>query len=549
MRFSVLTMSNHDVDYQGVAGYQAPAPFKSPQWAGDPLFNQCGSNTTSCNVAWSIIIQHSRHIFIDGAAMYSWFQGYDQTCVNTVNCQQRLVNIYDVGSLYFNDIVTIGSNETVTPAISNTINEIIYAKDVIQATDYPWWTTVATYLDSSSDFDPNIVEAYPVKNGWVSFGDSYAAGIGALLPLDSDTHICKRGTGSYTAILNSILRYGHQVSPTWEWQPSACSGETGEQFLDAQGSDQLGQWDPSSSDIATVSFTGNDVGFGKIVSHCIMGYPYGSRSQCQPDIQAAQSMITSGQVRSLVQRISRAITTKMFIKNPKKRLMIYWTGYPQFFAIEDHVCDASYFQEFIWAGNYLTLSLRQQLNSLSEQMNNEIRAGIAQYNSVLPYPTVVGIYPDSLGIYDTHRFCEPGVQETLKSEVDQATVAFFYDNGWDDIPSAEEGFINPPQKAGAPHDWSVEIDISDTCDATNPNSLVDPLDDMLCAVAQAIAQGNSTVQDFESSGGAGEDIALVNADGSVTVQDFNTRFAKMFHPKTRANWHIAQAVHEGLRYN
>jgi hypothetical protein len=73
------------------------------------VFDMCGYLTTSCNVAWAIVIQGSQNIFINGAGLYSWFQNYDESCVHTSNCQQRLINIVDTANLWFNHIVTIGS--------------------------------------------------------------------------------------------------------------------------------------------------------------------------------------------------------------------------------------------------------------------------------------------------------------------------------------------------------------------------------------------------------------------------------------------------------
>jgi hypothetical protein len=71
---------------------------------------------------------------------------------------------------------------------------------------------------------------------------------------------------------------------------------------------------------------------------------------------------------------------------------------------------------------------------------------------------------------------------------------------------------------------------------------------MNCDVAKSIASGVITT-------GPGDDDMVYNgdvtrnSDGSVTITDFMVRFSKMFHPKTRANWLIAQAVNNHLRRN
>lgn len=131
------------------------------------------------------MIQSSTNIFINGAGLYSWFQNYDESCVNTVNCQQRLINIYEVSNLWFNHIVTIGSIEVATPAISNLNNEIVYATQVTQALEYPWWTAIAAYLDSIATPAVN----HPVNTGWAAFGESFSSGLGSGKPYDNE-QIC-----------------------------------------------------------------------------------------------------------------------------------------------------------------------------------------------------------------------------------------------------------------------------------------------------------------------------------------------------------------------
>lgn len=532
------------LDFQGVASTQAPAPFHTPQWIGDPVFDMCGSNTTSCNMAWAIIIRDSNFIFIDGAGLYSWFQNYNQACVNTKNCQQRLINIYNTGSMLFNHIVTIGSVEVVTPGISNQNNEIIYADNHLQATQYPWWTTIATYLDSSASIAAYSTPS-PVKNGWVAFGDSYAAGIGAGTPLDKDFG-CRRGTGSYPAILNAILQFGHLKPPKWQALP--CSGETATNFLANKGNFQLDFWKVEQSDFATVSFTGNDVGFGPIVSHCIMGFR--SRSNCNSDIAAAVTQLDNNVVRDLTGDVLAAIFKKVDKVPGKERFIVYWTGYPQFFDTSDKTCDTNYFHEAIYAGNYLTQALRQQFNELSNRVNKQIDDAIGNFNANLPYPQVVFVSLDERnGVYNGRRFCEPGRNETLKTKDEQDTVAFFYDNGWDDIPSASESFIMPnTDEVDAPPDWAVVSYNSGNC-TDGDAGLVDPLENMLCSMAKEIAAGDMTAAEFTGSGGVGMDQVTVNSDATVTVIDFVVRFMKMFHPKTRANWHIAQAINGAFRLN
>ncbi|KAM3446251.1 hypothetical protein MY3296_009850 [Beauveria thailandica] len=460
-------------------------------------------------------------------------------CVGKKTCQQRLVNIYNSANVFISHLITIGSVEVVTPAFSNDYNRIIYVDDTLQATVYPWWTAIASYLDSSAKI--NITgHDYPIKKGWVAFGDSYAAGIGAGTPLDADPN-CYRGRGSYTAILDNIIQTSHHASIVW--QSRSCSGETAEQFIKGEGAKQLEQWQPSFSDIATVSFTGNDFGFGDIVSHCLMGYPRGSQNQqCEEDLATTRRKLdTEHKVQDLVYNVLDKIYNQ---KSGHGRLMVYWTGYPQFFDATDKTCDSAYFSNYlIWAGRYLEAKLRLKLNEFSVELNQQVKFAIRRYNQFEPSPKAkfVDIDADS-GIYTGHRFCEPGVKETLNTEQGQNTVAFFYPDGWDDIPSADEHFYMPPkQESQAPDKWSVSVQ-SSTCNDTEDGN--EPLRPMLCSAAKAVANGTLTTNDIDHAAGEGGSSAVKNSDGSVTITDFSVAYLKMFHPKTRANWRIAQAVHD-----
>lgn len=488
-----------------------------------------------CNNAWSLIVQFAQHIYIDGAGMYSWFKDYVQDCVKDNTCQQRLVNIYRVYNSWFTDITTIGAREILTPAIGEGTNLIRYAKDHLQATVYPWWATIATYGQFGND--PNsFAEEYPIKEGWVAFGDSYAAGIGAGKPLDK-VDDCKRGTGAYISILNDIIRFSQDIQPVW--QPLACSGETAQQFLDGtEKGKQLANWYPESSDLATCSFTGNDLGFGDIVSHCIMDFR--SRTECQNDIKKALTILETNKVQELVHEVLDKIHDKAY----KQRFIVYWTSYPKFFEVVDTVCDGSYFVEYIYAGEYLTTKLRNQLNQLSTLVNDQIDFAIRRYNAGLPYPKVVHVDLEGMGnIYQGKRFCERGVRETLKSATDQATVAFFYPDGYDDIPPESEGFHMPLKREGAPDDWSIDTYNSDTCSARSTGS--EPLDNMNCDVAKGLASGQILTGSGDETRYDGD--VTRNSDGTATVTDWKVKFTKMFHPKTR--WHIAQAVNAAFRRN
>ncbi|OAA78457.1 LysM domain protein [Akanthomyces lecanii RCEF 1005] len=158
----------------------------------------------------------------------------------------------------------------------------------------------------------------------------------------------------------------------------------------------------------------------------------------------------------------------------------------------------------------------------------------------------VDIDADS-SIHTGHRFCEPGVKLTLNTADGQKTVAFFYPDVWDDIPSSDEQFFMPPKKESqAPDKWSISVQ-SSTCNDTEDSN--QPLRPMLCSAAKEVANGTLTTKDIDHAAGEGSSSAVKNSDGSVTITDFSVAYLKMLHPKTRANWYIAQAVFKALSFN
>ena len=218
-----------------------------------------------------------------------------------------------------------------------------------------------------------------------------------------------------------------------------------------------------------------------------MGYPLGSRSKCQGDISKARNILEANEVQELV----HDVLDKIHAKSYKDYFIVYWTSYPQFFEVADTTtCDTSYFQEGIWAGEYLKTALLNQLNELSTLVNDLIDVAIGQYHPGLLYPKAAHVNIEKLGnIYQGKRFSEPGVRETLKSEAEQATVAFFCDNGGDDIPQESEGFHLRPQRPNAPSGWSIDNYNSGTCSAAEPGTAASPLDAMNYDMAKGIASG------------------------------------------------------------
>jgi hypothetical protein len=63
-----------------------PLPFSSStaKFGGDPDYSGCSSNANAsgCDSAWSVRIERSTDISFAGAGLYTWFNVYDESCVD-----------------------------------------------------------------------------------------------------------------------------------------------------------------------------------------------------------------------------------------------------------------------------------------------------------------------------------------------------------------------------------------------------------------------------------------------------------------------------------
>ncbi|SJL04756.1 related to glucan 1,3-beta-glucosidase [Armillaria ostoyae] len=106
----------------------APGPFGIHDGYNDPVFD---SNTTS---AWAIRVESSHDIFIFGAALYSFFNNYSQSCLTTTSCQPQIVDISSDSEVYMSSLSTVGATYQVsvdqTPAVDHGGNANGFAQTV-----------------------------------------------------------------------------------------------------------------------------------------------------------------------------------------------------------------------------------------------------------------------------------------------------------------------------------------------------------------------------------------------------------------------------------
>lgn len=96
----------------------APIPFLAGAFIDDPTFKDCPTCVPS---AWAVRLVDSESIFILSTALYSWFNSYDQTCIDSgaKNCQTRLVETQESNDIWIYNLVTIGAVEMISPVNGN----------------------------------------------------------------------------------------------------------------------------------------------------------------------------------------------------------------------------------------------------------------------------------------------------------------------------------------------------------------------------------------------------------------------------------------------
>jgi len=77
--------------------YYQPAPYNAP-WErsvayNDPDFSDCPAGSPACEMAWGARFIDTKNIYTYGAGIYNFFQYYNQTCLDTEDCQDAIIDI------------------------------------------------------------------------------------------------------------------------------------------------------------------------------------------------------------------------------------------------------------------------------------------------------------------------------------------------------------------------------------------------------------------------------------------------------------------------
>ncbi|KAB5515493.1 glycoside hydrolase family 55 protein [Coniochaeta sp. 2T2.1] len=75
------------------------SPFPPHADFNDPDFSvSCPDNSPACSRAWGLRVVDSKDVFVYGAGLYSFFDNYDQTCLQTQSCQENMLSVEGGGA-------------------------------------------------------------------------------------------------------------------------------------------------------------------------------------------------------------------------------------------------------------------------------------------------------------------------------------------------------------------------------------------------------------------------------------------------------------------
>jgi len=127
---------------------QATAPFNMypSQWS-DPNFTYCKKNDPDCFMSWGLKISNSQNVLVYGAGLYTFFDDYDQTCLNTEDCQDNMVHVHSGSSKVW--LYGLNTKANVNMVLVNGVPQVQAAPNMNGFTStLALWTNVATGTQS-----------------------------------------------------------------------------------------------------------------------------------------------------------------------------------------------------------------------------------------------------------------------------------------------------------------------------------------------------------------------------------------------------------------
>lgn len=237
---------------------------------------------------------------------------------------------------------------------------------------------------------------------YISLGDSYASGNGAGNPIHTWPHpipFCGRFSSAYP------LQLAQTLSPV-RFRSEACGGASITTVIWDQFS-----WIPRDADLVTLTVGGNEVDFFSVLNECVyLWHPTGT---CERELRRSKELIEK---RGFVEGYEEMV--RVGVQRMRKEGRFLVTGYARFFNETTTECDGITFARKR-PGQYLTRSLRRELNQLVSMLNNVILSATEANGAE---------YVDIDEIFQGHRFCEEGVNEPDISRKDTWFFNLDYDS-------------------------------------------------------------------------------------------------------------------------
>ncbi|KAL8724612.1 MAG: hypothetical protein Q9181_006752 [Wetmoreana brouardii] len=367
---------------------------------------------------------------------------------------------------------------------------------------------------------------------WLAIGDSFSAGISADIPDDELNWSCSRFKKSYPNQMNENPRFpGHSTSRTFVF--GACTGGKMQDLIDHQI--ELGDPDLEATypkigrpQIGTVSISGNDLKFGAIVNACLYHWVgYGDCTQLLKDAHTA--LDDPGKVFEYkVIDVFVQIMVRARRANPSFQL--YVTGYIQFWNHDNTQCDQVSWAPWYKAKAYLTTTLRKDMNSLVDKLNNLLKQAADSLSDSLGG----GIYyvDGFQEKFDGHRFCEQEDDPNYHNNPISERTWFIHYNSPYKNPTSVTGFGN-----GSFFDQVNSILI--------PEKEGKSTEDQIKEVNGDLAKLNDAYKDYDSMTAA---LTKLGED-DVKYQMLPITWIRVMHPKGSGYTPMADAVIDNvLRY-
>ena len=244
-------------------------------------------------------------------------------------------------------------------------------------------------------------------------GDSWASGVAysSATAYDNNKDNCLRITEAYGPQLEKNQTWLQQGT-TLSFNFAACSGS---RLVDiVKGRKQMSNL-KSPTDVIVMTVGGNNAKFFDIASNCIYHqmesptFSYGNPYEDDPDrsglcaksIDASKTYIEKDLATDVKTTIEDMLMEQIVTDNPDVK--IYYTGYAEFFNLDDDWCNTETFHAIPGPKDaLLSHVLRSDMNDLTVKMNNVIKSVTSQFaKQNVRYVSI------NEG-FEGHRFCEKG---------------------------------------------------------------------------------------------------------------------------------------------